>query len=86
MNDRIPLHGLRVDERLFNLVRDDIAPGTGGIRTLCGPFFLGSCRTSDLAIGSYLSNAVNCRIGLTAGTDNVPSRVLLRNRRSFYRR
>ncbi len=29
MNDRIPLHGLRVDERLFNLVRDDIAPGTG---------------------------------------------------------
>ena len=29
MNNRIPLYGLRVDERLFNLVRDDIAPGTG---------------------------------------------------------
>ncbi len=29
MNNRIALHGLRVDERLFNLVHDDIAPGTG---------------------------------------------------------
>ena len=29
MNNRITLHGLRVDERLFNLVRDEIAPGTG---------------------------------------------------------
>ncbi len=29
MNNRIPLHGLRVDERLFKLVHDDIAPGTG---------------------------------------------------------
>lgn len=29
MNNRINMHGLRVDERLFNLVRDEIAPGTG---------------------------------------------------------
>ena len=29
MHNRIALHGLRIDERLYALVQDEIAPGTG---------------------------------------------------------
>jgi hypothetical protein len=57
ISKRIEIAGLKIDERLYSLVRDEIAPGTGVRPSTGGPVFI-------IGLGVFLVGTVLCGVML----------------------